>query len=61
MKLKVWHVDRVTGKQAIVYDNGAAGGGDGRVRAALPGASGVGATAGDSGGSALAEGSIALY
>ncbi|WP_137175034.1 PKD domain-containing protein [Massilia sp. HP4] len=59
MKLRIWQVDRATGKNVVVYDNGDASGGDGRVRAPLPAASGAGAIAGDSG-SALAEGSIAL-
>lgn len=61
MKLRIWRIDRATGKETVVYDNGDAGGGDGRVRAARPAASGVGAIAGDSGGSTLAEGGIALY
>ena len=61
MKLKIWQLDPATGKQVVVYDNGDASGSDGRVRAALPAAGGVGAIAGDGSGSALAEGSIALY
>ena len=65
MKLRIWQVDRTTGRQVVVYDNSAVSGSDGRVRAVLPGASGSGAGTGmgdaSISGSALAEGSIALY
>lgn len=60
MKLRIWQADRATGKEIVVYDSGDASGGDGRARAALPAASGVGASAGDRGGNVLAEGGIAL-
>lgn len=57
MKLRIWRVDPGTGRQVVVYDNGDVGS-DGRVRVALPGVSG---STGNASGSALAEGSIALY
>lgn len=66
VKLKIWRVDRATGKEVVAYDNSWAG--DGPARAAPAGASsqdagsesGAGNGASSGVGSALAEGSIAL-
>lgn len=63
IKLRIWHLDRATGKEVVAYDN--SGADDGRVRAAVAGATARAAAsatgASDGAGSALAEGSITLY
>jgi probable HAF family extracellular repeat protein len=57
--LRIWHLDRATGKEVVAYDNSEAG--DGPTRAALAGATGRDAGSLGGAGSALSEGSIALH
>jgi probable HAF family extracellular repeat protein len=60
-RLKIWHLDRATGKAVVDYDNGHGNRNDGRVQGdRASGALPAGAS-GESAGTALAEGSIALY
>ncbi len=60
VQMKIWHRASASGSETVVYDNSSDRGDAGGARSALRGGAG-GSAVSTSGGSALVEGSIALY